>query len=121
VGALDSGEGDSEIAEIEMSRRRIHLEKLEGRRVVDSAGKKVGRIEEVHAERVGEECLIEEYVLGEEGLMERLSVLKIFFSSKKKKGKHVPWKQMDLSDPRHPKLRCTSEELDRMQPEDRST
>ncbi len=98
-----------------MSKRKIHLEQLEGRQVVDSAGKKVGRIEEVHARRQGEEYLIEEYVLGQEGFLERLSVVRSFFGVRKKKGKHVPWQQMDLSDPQHPKLRCTREELERTQ------
>jgi sporulation protein YlmC with PRC-barrel domain len=98
-----------------MSLRRIHLERLEGRRVVDSAGEKVGRIEEVHARREGDECLIEEYVLGKEGLLERLSVVGTVFGFGKKKGLCVPWKQMDLSDPHRPKLRCTRAELERMQ------
>ena len=91
-----------------MSGKRIHLEKLVGRKVVDSAGKKVGRIEEVIATREG---LIEEYVLGKEGLWERLGIvgLSLIFLGRKKKGKHVPWEKMDLAELR---LKCTREELD---------
>jgi len=73
------------------------LERLLGKVVVDSAGKKVGRIEEVIATREG---LIEEYVLGSEGLWERLGItgLSLIFLGRKKKGCHVPWEKMDLTE-----------------------
>jgi sporulation protein YlmC with PRC-barrel domain len=83
------------------------LERLLGKVVVDSVGRKVGRLEEVIATREG---LIEEYVLGREGLWERLGVvgLSMIFLGRKRKGCHVPWEKMDL---RELKLRCRKEEL----------
>jgi sporulation protein YlmC with PRC-barrel domain len=110
VGKLFGGEGDCEIAEEQvMSEQRIHLERVVGRKVVDSVGKKVGRLEEVIAGRDG---LIHEYVLGKEGLLERLGVvgLSLIFLGRKKKGKQVPWEKMDLERLR---LKCTVEELEK--------
>jgi sporulation protein YlmC with PRC-barrel domain len=90
-----------------MSARRIHLERLLGRVVVDSIGKKVGRIEEIIATTEG---LIEEYVLGREGLWERMGVvgLSLIFLGRKRKGCHVPWEKMDLGGLR---LKCRQEDL----------
>jgi sporulation protein YlmC with PRC-barrel domain len=91
-----------------MSGRRIQLERMVGRKVVDSAGKKVGRLEEVI---VGRDGLIQEYVLGREGLLERLGVvgLSMIFLGRKGKGKHVPWQKMDLT---RLTLSCRAEELE---------
>jgi sporulation protein YlmC with PRC-barrel domain len=90
-----------------MNIRRIHLEKILGEVVVDSAGKKAGRLEEIVAGRDG---LIQEYVLGMEGLWERLGVsgISLIFLGRKRKGKHVPWEKMDL---RELKLKCRVDEL----------
>jgi sporulation protein YlmC with PRC-barrel domain len=90
-----------------MSGRQIQLEKLVGKKVVDSAGRKVGRLEEVIADRKGR---IQEYVLGRQGLLERLGIagLSLIFLGRKKKGKHVPWAKMDLAEL---KLNCRVDEL----------
>jgi hypothetical protein len=79
-----------------------------GRIVVDSAGKKVGRLEEIIAATDG---LILEYVLGREGLLERLGVvgLSLIFLGRKKKGTHIPWQKMDLT---RLTLTCRAEELE---------
>jgi len=91
-----------------MSSRRIHLEKLVGKVVVDSTGQKVGRLEEII---VNGEGLVEEYVLGREGLWERLGIvgLSLIFLGKKRKGKRVPWEKMELGRMR---LSCSLQELD---------
>ena len=83
-------------------------EKIEGKVVRDSAGRKVGRLEEVIADREGR---IQEYVLGKQGLWERLGVvgMSLIFLGRKRKGKHIPWDRMDL---RELKLTCTLEELE---------
>ena len=92
-----------------MNSLRIHLEKLVGKVVVDSLGKKVGRLEEIIVSREG---MVEEYVLGTEGLWERLGIvgLSLIFLGRKKKGMHVPWEKMELSEMR---LKCSWEELER--------
>src|SRR4051812_15663189 len=103
-----------------MARRWIHLEQLVGRKVRDSQGAAAGRIQEVHAKTENGQTLVTEYVLGKQGLMERLSISGVSMSilrnlralqSPAESSHHVPWKMMDLSDPRRPRLRCTNGQL----------
>jgi hypothetical protein len=107
-----------------MARQYLHAELLLGRKVRDSTGASAGRIEEFIARRRGDECVVEQYVLGREGLRERLSVAGLsmtflgFLGAYGHKGaRHVPWDQVDLSDPKRPQLKCTLAELDAMQPQ----
>jgi sporulation protein YlmC with PRC-barrel domain len=99
-----------------MAAREVHLELLLSHRVVDSMGRNVGRIEELRAKRDGGDVVVAEYLLGSDALLERflgffleLPFLRLFRG--KKKGFRVPWHEMDLSDPKHPRLRCTQDEL----------
>ena len=106
-----------------MATRRIRLHKLLNHDVVDAGGRRAGRVEEVRATVCGGECLVEEYVLGREGLLERLSVPDLAFmflgflgAGRPAGGHRVPWDKMDLGDPDRPRLKCTLEELKSMQP-----
>jgi len=99
--------------------RRIHLERLVNKKVRDPNGRSAGRIEEVRARVTADGCLVEAYLLGRAGLMARLSIpgltrMLLGFAGAKggATAREVPWHQMDLTDPRHPRLRCTLEELD---------
>ena len=87
---------------------KVHLELLIGTLVVDVDGKRVGRIEEVHAHRKGAECYIDEYVVGRAGLAERLGAR----WKPARKPSVIPWQTLDLSDPAHPRLRCRLGELE---------
>src|SRR3954451_15643681 len=107
-----------------MPKRRLHLELLLGHQVLDVDGKPVGRIEELVARRDGDACYIKAYVLGREGLAERMSVAGLssllvgFLGARRQSppGHRVPWNQMDLTDAEQPRLRCTLRELELMQP-----
>jgi hypothetical protein len=106
-----------------MPTRRIHLEQLVGRQVRDLAGEPVGHIEEFRAENNNGHCEIQEYLLGRAGLLHRLSIpdvamlfLRPFGARRTGHSLRVPWQQMDLSDPMHPRLRCTREQLRATQP-----
>jgi hypothetical protein len=90
--------------------KELHLERLLGCPVLDGAGRRVGRIEEVVAEWKGDRCYVREYHLGPDALLERLSasailapLLRLF--GRTSEPRRVPWDALDLSDPEAPRLR----------------
>jgi hypothetical protein len=92
--------------------RRVRVHKLLNRQVFGPDGKPVGRIEELRARVREGACVVEEYVLGREGLMERLSVSELSLvalgalgARRGATGRAVPWDQLDLTDPHRPRLR----------------
>ena len=91
----------------------VRLQDLVGRRVLTADGAVAGRIEEIRATWRGEKCLIEEYHLGAAALLERLglSAARLIGWTVSRDPLRVPWQQLDLSDPEHPRLRCSVEEL----------
>lgn len=99
--------------------KEINLEVLVGRRVVDSNGKKVGRIEEVTAVEHGDDLVVREYLVGTYGFAQRFSLFGIglhfirLFGARTRAtdAKRIPWNKLDLSDEDHPRLTCTKEEL----------
>ena len=92
--------------------REVRVELLLGRRVLDRNGRPVGRVEEIQARQEGEECLVEEFHLGPDALLERFSALPLVrqlmavFGRKVHRPLRVGWQAMDLSDPEHPRLRA---------------
>lgn len=101
-----------------MAPYELRLESLIGRCVVDVAGDRVGKIEEVRAERQADEWVIVEYLVGVGALVERLSawnvatkLLELLGARNYHQGYRIPWERLDLSDPERPRLTCTIEEL----------
>ena len=101
-----------------MATRELHLELLLGRAVIDAAGERVGRIEEVRAEQQADEWVITEYLVGLAAIAERLSAQRLiarflpwFQQPNGRIGYCIPWDKLDLSDPEHPRLTCTIKEL----------
>jgi hypothetical protein len=99
-------------------KRRIHLQRLLGRKVKDPSGRTAGRIEEILADWDGRTWTVQAYLLGRGGLADRLSIpglSSLFVDSLGGYGnpasRKVSWNQMDLTDPRHPRLRCPVEDL----------
>jgi hypothetical protein len=91
--------------------RRIRLQRLLGRKVVDKDGR-AGVRDGV--------CVVESFELGRQGLLERLSIGDVSLAmvrvlgarrGAKASGHRVPWQQLDLSDAEHPRLRCAVTEL----------
>ena len=89
--------------------RILRLELLIGRPVLSVEGKRVGRIEEV---RGGDRREITEFLLGERALLEPVSALGLFRTTKK--GYRVRWDQIDWSDWKRPRLNCDVSELERL-------
>jgi hypothetical protein len=101
-----------------MTRQTIHLQKLLGRKVRDVNGKSAGHIQEFVARRRDGAYVIEEVHLGRRALMERLSVpaVSMFFlhfigASRHAAAHCVRWEDLDVSDPRNPKLRISRDQL----------
>ncbi|HST06785.1 MAG TPA: PRC-barrel domain-containing protein [Gemmatimonadaceae bacterium] len=95
----------------------INAELLLGRKVRDANGEKVGRIEEFQVERRDNACLVEAYLLGTSAVIDRLSAWSLIRPIRGSlRGSavavyRVPWEEMDLSDPEHPKLRVPKSKL----------
>lgn len=77
----------------------VHAELLIGRKVVDASGNGVGRIEEMIAEHRKHELVIVEFHIGKRALWERL------LQRRAKEPKKIKWRDLDLSDPTHPRLK----------------
>jgi sporulation protein YlmC with PRC-barrel domain len=96
----------------------VNVELLIGTKVRDIDGEKVGRIEEIRVERDEKSCVVDAYLIGASALIERLSawtlvrpVARFLHSRNAYSLYRVPWQDMDLTDPRHPRLRVAKHEL----------
>ena len=97
----------------------INLELLIGKLVVDRYGERVGRIEEIGAENRGDETVVTSYLVGKKGAQQRFSihhlgkgVARFLGAQIDSLGVHeIPWEWMDLTDPEHPRLTCSADEL----------
>ena len=76
----------------------IRMQELVGRRVRDATGKVVGRIEAIYAVCRDGTCSIEEFELGAGALLARFGIVPA-------ERRRVSWRNLDLSDPRRPRLR----------------
>jgi hypothetical protein len=89
----------------------FYLDQLLGRTVVARNNRPVGRLEEFHAEQHGDYFHVVEFVIGSAGLMERLNVGFRALFGMSSRGKVARWDQMDISNPEHPRLTCSIDEL----------
>lgn len=89
----------------------LRLDELLGRKVVGRNGRSVGRLEEVRASVDGSTVRVDAYVLGAGGLLERLGVGLRLVVGMRVRGRVARWDQIDISDPRRPRLTCAEEEL----------
>ena len=93
----------------------VHLETIVGRSVLDIDGKVAGRLEDVHADWRGSECIVTHYVLASTRAQEGFHwtnlitmVLRRLGAEKSGGGIVVPWDQLDLETMR---LKCRVENL----------
>jgi sporulation protein YlmC with PRC-barrel domain len=96
----------------------INVELLIGKDVRDVHGEKVGRIEEFKVERGDESLVLDSYLVGSSALIERLSawtlvrpIARALHGGRFYSLYQVPWQDMDLSDPQHPRLRIAKRDL----------
>jgi hypothetical protein len=86
----------------------VQLELALGRPVVDREGRRAGHVEEFRAEQRDGEWVVVEYLLGAAGLLERLGIDQLSgllgLPLPRRARYRVPWDQLDISDPRYPRL-----------------
>src|SRR4051812_6593578 len=94
----------------------IALERIVGRKVYTKNGRAIGRLEEIHAENIDGDLQIVEFMIGPLALLERLatavrlqSLLRWF--GRRSKSYCLPWFAVDLTNPEHPLVRGTMQEL----------
>ena len=92
-----------------MTEREISIELLVGRPVLTRDGTRLGRLQEI---RANDQAEITEFLVGQQALLERLSLLGLFRT--RKRGYVVRWDQIDLSDLSHPQLTCDVSRLQRL-------
>jgi hypothetical protein len=89
--------------------RELRIEQLVSRRVRDPDGRKLGRVEEIIAEIQGIEWVVVEVHVGSGALLERLVALSALvpiigkLTRRSRKRYCIPWAQLDVSDPDHPR------------------
>jgi len=89
----------------------VRLDQILGRSVITGTGRTIGRIEEFRTAVRGGERIVVEYALGGAGLMVRLGVGVRQVFGRAARGHIARWDQIDLTDPRRPRLLCSIEEL----------
>ena len=85
----------------------VHLEVAFGKKVRDIDDRVVGRLEEVHADWEGSECVVRYYVIATKGTF----VLRALNIKGPTKAYLVPWDRMDWSDADRPHLTCSVSDL----------
>jgi sporulation protein YlmC with PRC-barrel domain len=96
-----------------------HVERLLGFRVRDADGRVLGRLEDFRVEIVDGEAVVTEFHIGSAAFVERITG----FVSQLPLIEHLPfelkeyrvrWQDVDLSDPRHPRVRVRRDTLIRV-------
>jgi hypothetical protein len=106
------------------SHRELQYELLLSRKVTDSEGKTMGRLEEASAAMVGGECVVLDFHVGGFSGLERLGNVTLISRLIRTLGGGrfyrtfvVPADQLDLSDPRHPRARRPMDEFQTLRSE----
>lgn len=100
--------------------KELNLYEILGRKVCDANGEYAGCLEEIEVERGDEACAVKSYLVEHRGLMSRITAWALADSLQKaipvkeeSLPYRVPWDQMDLADPEHPRITVAKSELKR--------
>lgn len=97
--------------------RERHVELLLGRHVYDARGRRIGHIEELHADKEGDYYVLGAIDIGPVALLERLAVRHLGVAWRgRPHGYRVRWDQIDLENERRPRLTCGVEDLEILRP-----
>ena len=98
---------------------RFQLDLLVGRRVVDAAGQKLGRVDEIRLVREGDHYVVEGLLIGVNGLAERLGVAhplehierRLNFNAWGVEDHIIYWDQIDFIEEKCIRLKVRCEEI----------
>ena len=90
---------------------RMPIDLLVGRTVLDSKGQSVGRIHEFRVKVRGTDWVVTDVLIGVGGLLERLHVGVSLILGRTTSRQIARADQIDITDPRHPRLTCAREDL----------
>jgi hypothetical protein len=94
--------------------RTVRLESLIGRDVWTIDGRRLGRLGECRARHDGTSWIVEEWVIGPAGFLERLGVhARLLAGAWPGRGYLARWNQLDLRDTKRPRLTCQVSDLQR--------
>ena len=104
---------------------RFQLDLLVGRRVVDAAGQKLGRVDEIQLMREGDHYVVEGLLIGVNGFAERLGVAhplerlerRLNFNAWGVEDHIIYWDQVDSIEEKCIRLKVPREEIQTVQPE----
>lgn len=92
----------------------VRLDRLVGREVYAKNNRRIGRLFEFRAERLGSQLVVTEYVIGAAGLMERLGLgIRLILGLERLGGYVARWDQITFANPDRPTLTCSVAELRR--------
>ena len=100
-----------------MSKQVVHVQLLLGQKVFALNGQPIGRLEDIRTEKDRGHFFVSEFLVGSYAMLERLAAWKMgrvllgLFGAKRSEGYRIRWDQLDLSDPRRPRLLCEADEL----------
>src|ERR1051325_12088116 len=100
-----------------MTKQQLHVELLLGEKVFALNGQPIGRLEEIRTETNRGHYFVSEFLVGNYAVLERLAAWRIgravlrVLGVGRREGYRICWDQLDLSDPRHPRLMCDGNDL----------
>jgi len=94
--------------------REVRVQDLLGRQVRAANNQSVGRIEEIRVEKHGKGYVVREFHLGAAALLERLSAHVGSWFGRGREVRVVAWDQMDLREPKRPRLLVEAATLARL-------
>jgi hypothetical protein len=94
-----------------------HVERIVGRRVYDKRGRRIGHVEELHAEKEGDYYVVSAIDLGPVAMLERLAIRHLGATwGGRPHGYRARWDQIDLEDERRLTLTCAVGDLEVLGP-----
>lgn len=92
----------------------IRLDRLVGRQVYTANNRRLGRLEEFHAEQQGTNWIVFRCSIGASGLAERLGLAaRLILGVPRATGYIARWDQIDISDPDRLRITCPINQLQR--------